>query len=57
MISFVAGFVVGLVCGAVLVILFSKNNRNTILKSRSKIIEAGTQIGTKIDERIDKYSK
>jgi len=48
MISFLIGFVVGLIIGGAAVIVFSKNNKNTIAGAREEILQAAKKVETKI---------
>ena len=41
-------FVVGVIVGGVVVILFSKNNKNTIAGARSEILEAAQKVENKV---------
>lgn len=47
MVSIIA-FVVGVIIGGAAVIVFSKNNKNTIAGARSEILEAANKVENKI---------
>jgi hypothetical protein len=48
-------FLGGLIVGALVVVLLSKNNKNTIAKIRSEVLAAAAKGEAEVKKVIDKY--
>lgn len=48
--AFIVGLVVGAVVGAVVVIMLSKNNKNTISQARAGLVEAANKVEEKVKD-------
>jgi hypothetical protein len=49
--------VVGVAIGILLVVIFSKNNKNTIAKARQEILDAVTHGKTEVEKVLDRVTK
>lgn len=47
---------IGYIAGAVTVIVFSKNNKNTIASAREEILSAAARGQAELNKTLDKYS-